>query len=176
MDRADIVLRASLLMFLSGVCQVQTAGGCGQFVSCERCLTSNASLNLADCAWAQCRSDDALCVSKSSGNLTGCSVFDVPSMCAALHLTTVDRVPVSNTTLTTTTSTAATVTTTAKEMPSTTAGSTTPVPTTGPVYSPTTFDPASFIGGILLVLGAEALVFFALKYFRTREGTYQTLI
>ncbi|XP_072403938.1 CD164 sialomucin-like 2 protein isoform X5 [Chiloscyllium punctatum] len=53
---------------------------------------------------------------------------------------------------------------------------TTEIPTTTPVYSPSSFDPASFIGGIVLVLGAEAAFFFAVKFFKARDGTYQTLI
>ncbi|XP_059805172.1 CD164 sialomucin-like 2 protein isoform X5 [Hypanus sabinus] len=52
---------------------------------------------------------------------------------------------------------------------------TTEVPTTAPVYSPSSFDPASFIGGMVLVLGAEAAFFFAIKFFKARDGTYQTL-
>ncbi|XP_067862798.1 CD164 sialomucin-like 2 protein isoform X7 [Heptranchias perlo] len=54
--------------------------------------------------------------------------------------------------------------------------STTEIPTTAPVYAPSSFDPASFIGGIVLVLGAEAAFFFAIKFFKARDGTYQTLI
>ncbi|XP_069751222.1 CD164 sialomucin-like 2 protein isoform X5 [Narcine bancroftii] len=52
---------------------------------------------------------------------------------------------------------------------------TTEIPTTAPVYSPSSFDPASFIGGMVLVLGAEAALFFAIKFFKARDATYQTL-
>uniref|UniRef100_UPI00398F2F48 CD164 sialomucin-like 2 protein isoform X3 n=1 Tax=Pristiophorus japonicus TaxID=55135 RepID=UPI00398F2F48 len=130
------VLAVSLLLLLSRVGQGQAAE-CAELESCERCVAGDASLNLTDCVWGECQSE-TLCISKTSDNLTDCTIYNESSMC---------------------------------EEPATT----TEVPTTAPVYSPSTFDPASFIGGIVLVLGAEAAFFFAIKFFKARDGTYQTL-
>ncbi|XP_048469200.1 CD164 sialomucin-like 2 protein isoform X3 [Rhincodon typus] len=149
MKWAEIAVRVSLLVLLSGVCEGQTAE-CTQLETCESCITGDTSLNLTDCVWAQCKSE-IFCVEKTSENLTACTIHDEVSMCE--------------------------VATTAKEALSTAAESdtTTEIPTTTPVYSPSSFDPASFIGGIVLVLGAEAAFFFAVKFFKARDGTYQTL-
>ncbi|XP_072356763.1 CD164 sialomucin-like 2 protein isoform X7 [Scyliorhinus torazame] len=142
---AEIAMGVSLLTLLSRVCEGQEEG-CTELETCERCIAGDASLNLTDCVWAHCQSE-TLCVSKTSDNLTDCTIHDEPSMCKAEEVST------------TTEETA----------------TTTEIPTTAPVYSPSSFDPASFIGGIVLVLGAEAAFFFAVKFFKARDGTYQTL-
>ncbi|XP_048469199.1 sialomucin core protein 24 isoform X2 [Rhincodon typus] len=172
MKWAEIAVRVSLLVLLSGVCEGQTAE-CTQLETCESCITGDTSLNLTDCVWAQCKSE-IFCVEKTSENLTACTIHDEVSMCEAMSF--LATTPVFNTTSTVTIS-ATTVATTAKEALSTAAESdtTTEIPTTTPVYSPSSFDPASFIGGIVLVLGAEAAFFFAVKFFKARDGTYQTL-
>ncbi|XP_067862791.1 sialomucin core protein 24 isoform X1 [Heptranchias perlo] len=177
MKCAEIAMRVFLFVLLSRVCEGQTAD-CAQLESCEPCVTGDASLNLTDCVWVRCQSE-ILCVSKTSDSLSNCTIYNEPSMCEVLPLTSLAPVPVSNTTSTTTVSTtAAAVTTTTKEVSTTIAEptSTTEIPTTAPVYAPSSFDPASFIGGIVLVLGAEAAFFFAIKFFKARDGTYQTLI
>ncbi|XP_041068008.1 CD164 sialomucin-like 2 protein [Carcharodon carcharias] len=143
---AEIAMGVSLLVLLSRVCEGQEEE-CAELETCEHCIAGDASLNLTDCVWARCESE-TLCVSKTSDNLTDCTIHDEPSMCKAEEVST------------TSVETAAT----------------TEIPTTTPVYSPSSFDPASFIGGIVLVLGAEAAFFFAVKFFKARDGTYQTLI
>ncbi|XP_048452969.1 sialomucin core protein 24-like [Rhincodon typus] len=58
----------------------------------------------------------------------------------------------------------------------TTAGTpngTTPVPP--PPSKKSTFDAASFIGGIVLVLGLQAVIFFAVKFCKTKDRNYHTL-
>ncbi|XP_072403937.1 CD164 sialomucin-like 2 protein isoform X4 [Chiloscyllium punctatum] len=148
MKWAEIAVGISLLVLLSGVCGGQAAE-CAELETCELCITGDTSLNLTDCVWAQCKSE-IFCVAKTSENLTDCTTHDEVSMCEAA--------------------------TTAKEASSTAESDiTTEIPTTTPVYSPSSFDPASFIGGIVLVLGAEAAFFFAVKFFKARDGTYQTL-
>ncbi|MGH0135817.1 UNVERIFIED_CONTAM: hypothetical protein FKN15_030467 [Acipenser sinensis] len=47
------------------------------------------------------------------------------------------------------------------------------VPT--PVYKQANFDLSSFIGGIILVLGMQSSVFFIIKFFKTKDSTYQTM-
>ncbi|XP_032900759.1 CD164 sialomucin-like 2 protein isoform X3 [Amblyraja radiata] len=122
---------------------------CAELETCDRCTTGDASLNLTDCVWVHCESE-TFCIAKDKNNLTDCTVHSEPSMCEAI--------------------------TTTKEAITAEADTTSEVPTTAPVYSPSSFDPASFIGGMVLVLGAEAAFFFAIKFFKARDGTYQTLI
>ncbi|XP_059510385.1 CD164 sialomucin-like 2 protein isoform X2 [Stegostoma tigrinum] len=148
MKWAEIAAGVLLLVLLSGVCEGQAAE-CTQLETCESCIVGDTSLNLTDCVWARCKSE-IFCVEKTSENLTACSIHDEVSMCEA-------------------------ATTTKEALPTTESDTTTEIPTTAPVYSPSSFDPASFIGGIVLVLGAEAAFFFAVKFFKARDGTYQTL-
>ncbi|CAL8237438.1 unnamed protein product [Boreogadus saida] len=53
-------------------------------------------------------------------------------------------------------------------------GPATVVPTTAPSKS-STFDAASFIGGIVLVLGLQAVVFFLYKFCKSKDRNYHTL-
>lgn len=54
--------------------------------------------------------------------------------------------------------------------------STTSAPLTGsPEFHPPGFDTASFIGGIVLVLSVQAVVFFIIKFIKSKDSTYQTL-
>ncbi|XP_078423576.1 CD164 sialomucin-like 2 protein isoform X2 [Cetorhinus maximus] len=166
---AEIATGVSLLALLSRVCEGREEE-CKELETCEHCIAGDASLNLTDCVWAHCESE-TLCVSKTSDNLTDCTIHDEPSMCKVLQLSSLPP-PVFNTTST------ATVSSTTAEEVSTISEETvapTEIPTTTPAYSPSSFDPASFIGGIVLVLGAEAAFFFAIKFFKARDGAYQTL-
>ncbi|XP_068274144.1 CD164 sialomucin-like 2 protein isoform X2 [Nyctibius grandis] len=55
--------------------------------------------------------------------------------------------------------------------------STTSAPLTGsPEFHPPGFDTASFIGGIVLVLSVQAVIFFIIKFIKSKDSTYQTLI
>ncbi|XP_038655127.1 sialomucin core protein 24 isoform X4 [Scyliorhinus canicula] len=54
-----------------------------------------------------------------------------------------------------------------------TSNGTTPVPS--PLHKKSTFDAASFIGGIVLVLGLQAVIFFAVKFCKTKDRNYHTL-
>ncbi|XP_078279048.1 CD164 sialomucin-like 2 protein isoform X2 [Rhinoraja longicauda] len=124
---------------------------CAELESCGPCITGDAALNLTDCVWVRCESE-TFCLAKDKNNLTDCTVFSESSMCEAI-ITTKEASAITEE-----------------------ADTTSEVPTTAPVYSPSTFDPASFIGGMVLILGAEAAFFFAIKFFKARDGTYQTLI
>uniref|UniRef100_A0A8C2VC85 CD164 molecule n=1 Tax=Chinchilla lanigera TaxID=34839 RepID=A0A8C2VC85_CHILA len=54
------------------------------------------------------------------------------------------------------------------------AANTTVTPTLGPGRK-STFDAASFIGGIVLVLGVQAVIFFLYKFCKSKERNYHTL-
>ncbi|MBN3301918.1 C16L2 protein, partial [Amia calva] len=45
-----------------------------------------------------------------------------------------------------------------------------------PVFKQANFDLSSFIGGIILVLGAQAAIFFVIKFVKSRDSAYETLI
>lgn len=47
--------------------------------------------------------------------------------------------------------------------------------TSSPEFHPPGFDTASFIGGIVLVLSIQAVVFFIIKFIKSKDSTYQTL-
>ncbi|XP_061452524.1 CD164 sialomucin-like 2 protein isoform X2 [Rhineura floridana] len=56
-------------------------------------------------------------------------------------------------------------------------GTTASPPLTGsPEFRPPGFDSASFIGGIVLILSIQAILFFVVKFLRSKDSTYQTLI
>ncbi|XP_006840004.1 PREDICTED: sialomucin core protein 24 isoform X2 [Chrysochloris asiatica] len=65
---------------------------------------------------------------------------------------------------------------TAVPLPTSSAGTTnsTSTPTSQPARK-STFDAASFIGGIVLVLGLQAVVFFLYKFCKSKERNYHTL-
>ncbi|NXJ23367.1 MUC24 protein, partial [Dicrurus megarhynchus] len=74
--------------------------------------------------------------------------------------------------------------TTHAPLPKTTITSATTTPTTAgshttaapvPVPRKSTFDAASFIGGIVLVLGLQAVIFFLYKFCRSKDRNYHTL-
>ncbi|MGH0135706.1 UNVERIFIED_CONTAM: hypothetical protein FKN15_026190 [Acipenser sinensis] len=48
------------------------------------------------------------------------------------------------------------------------------IPTTAP-HKKSTFDAASFIGGIVLVLGLQAVMFFLYKFCKSKDRNYHTL-
>uniref|UniRef100_A0A671P096 CD164 molecule, sialomucin n=1 Tax=Sinocyclocheilus anshuiensis TaxID=1608454 RepID=A0A671P096_9TELE len=55
-----------------------------------------------------------------------------------------------------------------------TSASPTPAPSPSPSKS-STFDAASFIGGIVLVLGLQAVIFFLYKFCKSKDRNYHTL-
>ncbi|KFO62297.1 Sialomucin core protein 24, partial [Corvus brachyrhynchos] len=63
--------------------------------------------------------------------------------------------------------------TSATTTPTTAGSSTTVAPV--PVPRKSTFDAASFIGGIVLVLGLQAVIFFLYKFCRSKDRNYHTL-
>ncbi|NXQ53320.1 MUC24 protein, partial [Anthoscopus minutus] len=66
-----------------------------------------------------------------------------------------------------------TTVTPATTTPTTTGSDTTVAPV--PVPRKSTFDAASFIGGIVLVLGLQAVIFFLYKFCRSKDRNYHTL-
>ncbi|XP_054856055.1 CD164 sialomucin-like 2 protein isoform X2 [Eublepharis macularius] len=168
-------LRAALwcvLLCALGVVPSQ-AGECKDLESCKKCIEGEASLNITDCVWMLCRESKEQqgtgnCVGKGEPAKEKCSFYNITTMCEAPKMTT--KEPPRPTT---------------KEPPKPftkepeilTPGTTASLPLTGsPEFHSAGFDSASFIGGIVLVLSIQAVIFFVIKFLRSKDSTYQTLI
>ncbi|XP_030260793.1 sialomucin core protein 24 isoform X2 [Sparus aurata] len=138
-----------------GAAAATDSDGCSSQSTCDVCGATT------DCQWLNCSStpscynmtvltDNGTCVNVScSGNAT--------------TIPTVAPTPSGN------------VTSPAPPAPATgTSASTTPV-SPSPDPHKNTFDAASFIGGIVLVLGLQAVIFFLYKFCKSKDRNYHTL-
>ncbi|XP_059838953.1 sialomucin core protein 24 isoform X2 [Hypanus sabinus] len=159
------------------------ADKCSEFKSCADCNV-NGTKAIMTCFWQVCQGDGGKCVSNVSSN---CSTLN-ETMCTGLANTTV--APNETCTTAHTTATADPVTSPSNSTnstsgstltPTTTGLTTTPGTTNGTTVAPpmphrsSTFDAASFIGGIVLVLGLQAVIFFAVKFCKSKDRNYHTL-
>ncbi|XP_058856285.1 CD164 sialomucin-like 2 protein isoform X1 [Acipenser ruthenus] len=145
----QIAVGAAFVVAGMQICCCQTPGGCTLMDSCGGCLAGDASLNITDCVWLQCDSGNSSCVWGSEVP-EGCSLYNEASLCAAAP--------------------------TSAPRSSTPSGTDALPPTvSAPVYKQANFDLSSFIGGIILVLGMQSAVFFIIKFFKTKDSTYQTI-
>ncbi|XP_009469178.1 PREDICTED: CD164 sialomucin-like 2 protein [Nipponia nippon] len=140
------------------------AGECGELRSCEACMAGTASHNATSCIWVGCGSPEepemGSCVQRGAAARETCVLYNTSTLCGALKSPTEEppwshsKEPVTHSPRTTTTS----------------------APLTGsPEFHPPSFDTASFIGGIVLVLSVQAVVFFIIKFIKSKDSTYQTL-
>ncbi|XP_066573680.1 CD164 sialomucin-like 2 protein isoform X2 [Amia ocellicauda] len=122
------------------------SGGCSQMDSCSSCIPGDASQNITGCVWLQCDNGNDTGCVDSSADYQGCSAYNDTSLCSAPD--------------------------------STGPSGRTDEPTTQPmpVFKQANFDLSSFIGGIILVLGAQAAIFFVIKFVKSRDSAYETLI
>ncbi|XP_016391553.1 sialomucin core protein 24-like [Sinocyclocheilus rhinocerous] len=136
---------------------------CGSLSTCEACG------NVTHCQWMSCSGGTPKCYNGSVENQT---ISCVSVNCTEPTLTP----PVSPTTTNATINATTTVPTTsvAPTQNSTVTNTTTMSPTTSPSKS-STFDAASFIGGIVLVLGLQAVIFFLYKFCKSKDRNYHTL-
>ncbi|XP_062896864.1 sialomucin core protein 24 isoform X4 [Mobula hypostoma] len=143
------------------------ADNCSEFKGCIDCNVNNTKANLT-CYWQVCQGDGQ-CVTNVSSN---CSTLN-ETMCTA-HANT-STAPVTSPTNSTNSTSGTTLT------PATTTLTSTPGTTNGTTVAPpmphrnSTFDAASFIGGIVLVLGLQAVIFFAVKFCKSKDRNYHTL-
>ncbi|XP_047937049.1 sialomucin core protein 24 [Anser cygnoides] len=173
---------------------------CGNFSTCVLCNGNDT--RETGCQWIKCADANYTCVKRAEVNSSmynECAAEDCSSPTTAPPITT----PSSNTTTppsnSTTASSNATTTTSATTahptianttnatthapMPTTTVTpvTTTSIPGTNATVTPapssrkSTFDAASFIGGIVLVLGLQAVIFFLYKFCRSKDRNYHTL-
>ncbi|KAM6399767.1 CD164 sialomucin-like 2 protein isoform 2-T2 [Rhynochetos jubatus] len=141
------------------------AGGCGELRSCETCTAGANTHNATRCVWVGCGTPQepgtGSCMQRGVAAREACALYNTSTLCqAALKSPTQEpprshsREPVTHSPRTSTTS----------------------APLTGsPEFHPPGFDTASFIGGIVLVLSVQAVVFFVIKFIKSKDSTYQTL-
>ncbi|XP_074832433.1 CD164 sialomucin-like 2 protein [Carettochelys insculpta] len=140
------------------------AGECKQLESCERCLEGDKSLNITGCVWMGCGPTEEpvaeSCIGKGEPPKETCSIYNVTAECPARRSPTKEPRRAST-----------------KEPGILTPGPTaSPLPTAAPEFRPPGFDSASFVGGIVLVLSVQAVFYFIVKFLKSKDSTYQTLI
>ncbi|NWV85891.1 MUC24 protein, partial [Dasyornis broadbenti] len=110
----------------------------------------------------------------SNGTTASSNATTATSNATTASSATTAHTPIANVTNATTHAPPPRTTITSATTTSTTAGSNTTVaPVPGARKS--TFDAASFIGGIVLVLGLQAVIFFLYKFCRSKDRNYHTL-
>ncbi|XP_036235670.1 sialomucin core protein 24 [Molothrus ater] len=130
------------------------------------------------CNTHQCHHSVFQCTTASSNVTTASSnVTTASSNATTASSATTPHTPIANVTNATTHAPLPKTTVTSATTTTTAAGSNTTVTTVAPVPVPrkSTFDAASFIGGIVLVLGLQAVIFFLYKFCRSKDRNYHTL-
>ncbi|KAL1770326.1 sialomucin core protein 24 [Sigmodon hispidus] len=138
---------------------------CENYTSCVSCV--NSTITNTTCFWIRCQeANKTYC---SSASVNNCSVVDNTESCFAVPTAT--PVPTNSTAKPTTRPSSPTP---APSAVTSGAANTTLTPTSQPERK-STFDAASFIGGIVLVLGVQAVIFFLYKFCKSKERNYHTL-
>ncbi|CAG5927989.1 unnamed protein product [Menidia menidia] len=181
----------SVAVALIGVAVAADPDGCAS-LSCEEC-GANSECQYVNCTTSlRCRNmtltgDNETCSNVScsaSGSQTSPSPTTNVSTTThppttAPHTSAVSTTTNSNTTDNTTVVTVTTPTAANVSMSTTAASPSTGPSTVGPTPAPSqkssTFDAASFIGGIVLVLGLQAVFFFLYKFCKSKDRNYHTL-
>ncbi|XP_012661869.1 sialomucin core protein 24 [Otolemur garnettii] len=130
--------------------------------SCASC-TNTSNVNTT-CFWMECK-DKSYCSHNST--VSDCQVVNATHFCSA---PTTIPAPTNSTAENTTLPSSSTTSTVPTSGPT----NTTLTPTSQPIRK-STFDAASFIGGIVLVLGVQAVIFFLYKFCKSKERNYHTL-
>ncbi|KAM3932168.1 sialomucin core protein 24 [Leptodactylus fuscus] len=170
-----------LLLLLPGLLGLLW-GATGAADTCEAETSCGACVNSSACHWVVCNNSQPICQNKSSdSNCTTQSCEVLPSSAAPTTAKSTAKPTTSVTSSTASTSATAAVTNSSvvttsstNQTSAVTSSNTTPVPTTSPSKK-NTFDAASFIGGIVLVLGVQAVVFFLYKFCKAKDRNYHTL-
>ncbi|XP_074903689.1 CD164 sialomucin-like 2 protein isoform X4 [Buteo buteo] len=141
-------------------------GECSELRSCETCTASTPSHNATGCIWMGCGTPEepemGSCMQRGVAARETCVLYNTSTLCRAALKSPTEEPPWSHSKEP------------ATHSPRTT---TTSAPLTGsPEFHPPGFDTASFIGGIVLVLSVQAVVFFIIKFIKSKDSTYQTLI
>ncbi|NXM37765.1 MUC24 protein, partial [Gymnorhina tibicen] len=178
---------------------------CGEFSNCSSCIdnkTSSEGCQWIECdgGKSMCVSEKPpereKCKIETQCSLSPLTSVPTPSSNATVTPASTTVTPANATTESSNATTASSTTTahtpianvtnatTHAPQPKTTISSATTTPTTAgshttvapvPVPRKSTFDAASFIGGIVLVLGLQAVIFFLYKFCRSKDRNYHTL-
>ncbi|XP_068135545.1 sialomucin core protein 24 isoform X1 [Hyperolius riggenbachi] len=175
-DSRHLLLPGMLLMLLGAsiVTVIATDVDCGNKTNCADCF------NTSGCAWMVCNNESAKCLLNTSqanctenacdaavtSTPTAGSTSAVPTFHSTVHPTTPS--------VTTALHANGTEATSATTTNTTASAATTSVPSPSPSKK-NTFDAASFIGGIVLVLGIQAVIFFLYKFCKAKDRNYHTL-
>nr|XP_057913537.1 sialomucin core protein 24 isoform X2 [Doryrhamphus excisus] len=133
-------------------------------LSCAECESSS------ECQWANCTSSSLGChnITLMKAENDTCSDASCSATGNTTNVTT--AVPTSAPNISTTA-----IVSTASSNSSTINTSATPVTSSPDPHKNSTFDAASFIGGIVLVLGLQAVIFFLYKFCKSKDRNYHTL-
>ncbi|NXD92715.1 MUC24 protein, partial [Chaetorhynchus papuensis] len=168
-------------------------GICGNFSDCNSCINNKTE----GCQWIICDGKE----DSTTASLTGVPSPSPTNGTTAAPTNGTTAAPTNGTTAAPTNATTASSNTTTAPANATTAApanATTAAPTNATTassnattaHTPTgsnttttpvpfahksTFDAASFIGGIVLVLGLQAVIFFLYKFCRSKDRNYHTL-
>ncbi|XP_030411940.1 sialomucin core protein 24 isoform X1 [Gopherus evgoodei] len=142
--------------------------------SCADIKTCNDCVNTTGCEWIQCNGSNFSCANATGLNCTTISQCFYSSTAAttAANATTAATATTGNITNTTSSTASSTPVLSTISTPGTTHATESP-PKPAPHKS--TFDAASFIGGIVLVLGLQAVIFFLYKFCKSKDRNYHTL-
>ncbi|NXI90956.1 MUC24 protein, partial [Psophia crepitans] len=165
---------------------------CGNLSNCSLCIGNDT--NVTGCKWIKCEGEMCVNGTEVAPKYQNCTTED---QCSCKYLApSLKTTPASSNATTTPASSNATTTpahttianitnvTTHAPLPTTAITSATPtttIPGTNATVTPapstrkSTFDAASFIGGIVLVLGLQAVVFFLYKFCKSKDRNYHTL-
>ncbi|XP_007255728.2 sialomucin core protein 24 [Astyanax mexicanus] len=126
--------------------------------------------NNTECAWMDCDGKSVCHNASLNENCTkiNCTVGPTVSPTTE-NSTTINATTIAPTDPPQTSHLPTTITT-----PNSTTSNTT-TPTSAPPAKKSTFDAASFIGGIVLVLGLQAVIFFLYKFCKSKDRNYHTL-
>ncbi|XP_077567655.1 sialomucin core protein 24 isoform X1 [Stigmatopora nigra] len=185
---AKVYLVAAIVLVFTGASAASAASdsdGCPSLTLCTLCEAN------PDCQWLNCTSllvpigchnttqldTNSTCSNASCTEPMSPSTQATSPVVPTTNSSRSTPFPPANTTIITTTS-SHNATVVVPTTPATnSSGSTTSVPVT-PSPAPhknSTFDAASFIGGIVLVLGLQAVVFFLYKFCKSKDRNYHTL-
>ncbi|KAM4866305.1 sialomucin core protein 24 [Thomomys bottae] len=137
---------------------------CENYSNCVSCVNASITDNIS-CYWLECQ-EKTYC--SNTSETTNCTMVNRTEFCS---VPTFAPLPTNSTARTTTLPAPSTTSTTVVTSGAT---NTTVTPTSQPARK-STFDAASFIGGIVLVLGVQAVIFFLYKFCKSKERNYHTL-
>ncbi|XP_026773709.3 sialomucin core protein 24 [Pangasianodon hypophthalmus] len=163
------ILFATLVLSVFGS-SVGADDKCETLTSCEECT------NTTGCAWGTCPNNSISCYDVESGqncNSTNCTLEPTTAPSNLTTATTANATTATASTTTASNTTSAPATSTSTASTTTSNATTTSLPPSPQKKS--TFDAASFIGGIVLVLGLQAVIFFLYKFCKSKDRNYHTL-